>query len=123
VEAVSAHDDITRPIPTETGFYPDGRPDVVLSPQGTGHSTSSHVDQSVNKRTNDALPWVIIAIVAVVACSMSGIALGLSIGARDTANQAKYLAERETRLQRLEVDELKVALKVQGISTHEGSSP
>lgn len=33
------------------------------------------------------------------------------------------IAERESRLQRLEVDEMKVALQVQGIKVHEGSTP
>ena len=33
------------------------------------------------------------------------------------------IAERESRLQRLEVDEMKVALQVQGIKIHEGSTP
>jgi hypothetical protein len=88
-----------------------------------GSSISKWVDQSRGKRKNDALPWIVIAIVSVVACSMSGVALGLSIGARDDAIEAKRVAERETRLQRLEVDELKIALKMQGIETHEGSKP
>lgn len=81
-----------------------------------GHVTA---DQSIGK--NDALPWVVL--VAIVACSMSGIGLGLSIGARDTANEAKRIADRETRLQRLELDEVKVALQTQGIKVHEGSTP
>jgi hypothetical protein len=59
------------------------------------------------------MPWLIM--VGIIA----GVSLGLSIGSRDTANKA----ERETRLQRLEVDELKVALQVQGIKIHEGSTP
>lgn len=50
-----------------------------------------------------------------IACLIGATALGISIGARDTANRA----ERESRLQRLETDELKVALKVQGLKTHE----
>ena len=80
-------------------------------------SISSTVNNSRN--INQALPWVVIAIVATVACSMAGVSLGLAIGSRDTANRA----ERESRLQRLEVDEMKVALQVQGIKIHEGSSP
>lgn len=55
----------------------------------------------------------------VLSCVISGIAIGLSMGARDNGQKA----ERETRLMRLEVDELKVALKTQGIATHEGSTP
>jgi len=73
------------------------------------------VDQSRGK--NDALPWVVL--VAIVTCTLGGVALGLGIGARDTANRA----ERESRLQRLEIDEMKVALQVQGIKVHEGSTP
>jgi hypothetical protein len=108
------NDPITRPVATETGFYDDGR---AVSVVGTGHSTSTHIDNS--QRRNDALPWVVIAIVATVACSMAGVSLGISIGARDAAS----IAERESRLQRLEVDELKIALQVQGIKVHEGVSP
>ena len=100
---------------TETGALSSR----AVAVSGTGHSTRTEIDNSQGKRTNDALPWVVIAIVATVACSMAGVALGLSIGSRDTANRA----ERETRLQRLEVDELKVALQVQGIKIHEGSTP
>jgi len=57
--------------------------------------------------------------IALIACLLSGAAIGLSVGARDTANNALKIAERETRLQRLETDELKVALKAQGIKIHE----
>jgi hypothetical protein len=71
------------------------------------------VDNSVNK----TMPWVVL--VAIVSCSMGGAALGISIGSRDTANRS----ERESRLQRLEIDEMKVALQVQGIKVHEGSTP
>lgn len=80
-------------------------------------NVNQQVDQSVNK----ALPWVVL--VAIVACSMSGIALGLAIGAHNSATEAKRIAERETRLQRLELDEMKVALQTQGIKVHEGSTP
>jgi hypothetical protein len=66
---------------------------------------------------NKALPWVVL--VAIVSCSLAGVGLGLGIGARDTANRA----ERESRLQRLEIDEMKVALQTQGIKIHEGSTP
>lgn len=86
----------------------------------TAHERSNQttvVDQSVNK----TLPWVVL--VAIVACSLGGAALGLSIGARDTAVEAKRIADRETRLQRLELDEMKVALQTQGIKVHEGSTP
>lgn len=33
------------------------------------------------------------------------------------------IGERESRLQRLEVDEMKIALQLQGIKVHEGSTP
>lgn len=72
-------------------------------------------------RKNDALPWVVL--VAIVACSMGGAALGISVGARDRANEAERIAKQETRLQRLELDEIKVALQTQGIRVHEGSTP
>lgn len=58
-------------------------------------------------------------VVALLAIGIATLALGLSIGARDTSQRA----ERETRLQRLETDELKVALQTQGIKIHEGSTP
>lgn len=89
-----------------------GFPPIEVTAHERANQTTN-VDQSVNK----TLPWVVL--VAIVACSLGGAALGISIGSRDTANRA----ERETRLQRLEVDELKVALQVQGIKTHEGSKP
>lgn len=73
------------------------------------------IDNSRNK--NDALPWVVL--VAIVSCSMAGIGVGLAVGAKHEAAKA----ERETRLMRLEIDEMKVALKTQGIETHEGSTP
>jgi hypothetical protein len=76
-----------------------------------------YFNQAVDNSVNKALPWVVL--VAVVACSLGGVGLGLGIGARDTANRA----EREARLQRLEIDEMKVALKTQGIKVHEGSTP
>lgn len=57
--------------------------------------------------------------VALLAIAGAALAIGLAIGARDEAHRA----ERESRLQRLEVDELKVALQTQGIKIHEGSTP
>jgi hypothetical protein len=80
-----------------------------------------NVHQAVDNSVNKPMPWVVL--VAIVACSMAGVALGLSIGAKDTANESKRIAERETRLQRLELDEMKVALQTQGIKVHEGSTP
>jgi hypothetical protein len=83
--------------------------------------SAQHTQIDASNRKNDALPWVVL--VAIVACSMGGAALGLSIGSRDIANEAKRIADRETRLQRLELDEVKVALQTQGIKVHEGSTP
>lgn len=61
----------------------------------------------------------VFVVIGLLAIAISSVALGLSIGARDTANRS----ERESRLQRLEVDEMKVALQKQDIEIHEGSSP
>ena len=79
--------------------------------EGTQNATKidDHSDNSVNK----TMPWLVLCGI------ISGVALGLAIGARDNGLRA----ERETRLMRLEVDELKVALQVQGIKIHEGSTP
>lgn len=82
----------------------------------TAHERSNQTTK-VEQHINKPMPWIVL--VAIVACSLSGIGLGLAIGARDVANKA----ERESRLQRLEVDEMKVALQVQGIKIHEGSTP
>lgn len=89
-----------------------GFPPVAVTAHKRAAQTTN-VDQSINK----TMPWVVL--VAIVSCSLAGAGLGLSVGARDTANRA----ERESRLQRLEVDELKVALQVQGIKIHEGVKP
>ena len=80
-------------------------------------TNSSSISSRVENNVNKPMPWLVLVGI------ISGIALGLAIGARDDALEAKRIAERETRLQRLEVDELKVALKMQGIETHEGSKP
>lgn len=60
--------------------------------------------------------FVVVALLAIAGASL---AVGLAIGARDDSHRA----ERETRLQRLELDEMKVALQTQGIKIHEGSTP
>lgn len=95
-----------------------GLPRILVSahPLAAQHTA---IDNS--NRKNDALPWVVL--VAIVACSMAGASLGISIGARDDALEAKRIADRESRLQRLEIDELKVALQTQGLKVHEGSTP
>lgn len=79
----------------------------------TGTQAASVIQVESNKLVG------VFVVVALLAIGVAFLALGLSIGARDTAKQS----ERESRLQRLEVDEMKVALQIQGIKTHEGSSP
>lgn len=96
---------------------PDDRNDYGFPPvEVTAHERANQTTK-VEQHINKPMPWIVL--VAIVSCSLGGVGLGLGIGARDTANRA----ERETRLQRLEVDELKVALQVQGIKVHEGSTP
>ena len=100
----------TRPIDGPAPDYPRSLADIRAADRS---SISSHVENNINK----PMPWVVL--IGIIA----GISLGLSIGARDDAIEAKRIAERETRLQRLEVDELKVALQTQGIKVHEGVNP
>jgi uncharacterized protein HemX len=50
-----------------------------------------------------------------------GVILAIGLGTYGAVKGS--IAERESRLQRLEVDEMKVALQVQGIKVHEGSTP
>ena len=62
---------------------------------------------------------VALALVCVSMC-IAGVAIGLSLNAIDNAHRA----ERETRLQRLETDELKAAVVRSGIKIHlETDSP
>ncbi len=91
------------------------RPSSPIAFEQTGTGNAGHLSNTWN--INSPLPWI--ALIAI----LSGLSLGLAIGARDAANHALKIAERETRLQRLEVDELKVALQTQGIKIHEGSTP
>lgn len=56
----------------------------------------------------------LLVVVGLIAVLLASVALGLSIGARDMASKA----ERESRLQRLETDELRAALSRAGIRTH-----
>lgn len=59
-------------------------------------------------------------VLSVLAIALASIGLGLSIGAKETATRA----ERESRLQRLETDELKAAVVRAGIKIHlESDSP
>lgn len=70
-------------------------------------SASVHVVHAMNPSVQ-----AILIVVAIVTAGLSTYAAVKS-----------SIAERESRLQRLEVDEMKVALQVQGIKTHEGSTP
>lgn len=83
-----------------------------ISPD-VGQQSASVIQVESNKLITSLVAVVVLAI------GLAALALGLSIGARDMAAKA----ERESRLQRLEVDELKVALQTQGIEIHEGSTP
>ena len=122
---------ITQNLETESGaspLYPNDGTQGDRADRASNITKHINRDHSVGK--NQALPWVVIAIVAVVACTLSGMAIGLAAGTRDLATRTESravesakLAEREMRLLRLEVDELKVALQVQGIKVHEGVKP
>ena len=79
----------------------------------TGPQAASVIQIESNKLVG------LFVVVALLAVGVASLALGLSIGARDASKQA----ERESRLQRLEIDEMKVALQTQGIKIHEGSTP
>jgi hypothetical protein len=86
-------------------------------PQGA--RMSPYVDRqsaSINQTYVESSKLVHAAlVVAFIGLTLAGIGFGLSIGARDTAQRA----ERESRLQRLEVDEMRAALSRAGISTHD----
>ena len=168
-------DAITRPMdppldPTEMDNDIPPIPGMTVS--GVGHSNKQDmlIDNSHDNSINDALPWVVIAIVATVACTLSGMAISNANNAnadsqraeqrandaekraldaeqiarrseeafalkgnelqmsfvqqvRAATDDAKARIDRETRLLRLEIDELKVAIATQGIKIHEGSSP
>lgn len=79
----------------------------------TGPQAASVIQIESNKLVG------LFVVVALLAIGVAAYALGLAVGARDDANEAK----KEARLQRLEVDEMKVALQVQGIKVHEGVTP
>jgi hypothetical protein len=70
-------------------------------------SASVHVVHAMNPVVQAVL---VLGVLAALGFGVYGAALG-------------RIAERESRLQRLEVDEMKVALQVQGIKVHEGSTP
>lgn len=57
----------------------------------------------------------LVVIISLMAILLGALAVGLSIGSRDMAIKA----ERESRLQRLETDELRAALSRAGIRTHD----
>lgn len=87
----------------------DPRIDMYASPYVTERSASV-----IQIESNKLMPWLFLV------CMLSGVSIGLSALAVNLANKA----ERESRLQRLETDEMKVALSIHGISTHQdGDSP
>lgn len=59
-------------------------------------------------------------VLAVLAIALASVGLGLSIGAKETAARA----ERESRLQRLEIDEMNIRLELAKIPKHQpGDKP
>lgn len=87
----------------------DPRIDMYASPYVDGRSASV-----IQIESNKLMPWLFLV------CVLAGVSIGLSALAVSLANKA----ERESRLQRLETDEMKVALSIHGISTHHpGDSP
>jgi len=58
-------------------------------------------------------------IIAFIGLTLAGVGVGLSMGARDTAQRAERISERESRLQRLEIDELRAAIARAGIKVHD----
>lgn len=78
-------------------------------------SSRRHYSPSASVHVVHAMNPAIQAILVLAALFTAGV----SVYAATKAS----IAERESRLQRLEVDEMKVALQVQGIKVHEGSTP
>lgn len=84
-------------------------------------STQTRIDE---RRTNSpsASVHVVHAMDPLVqAILVLGVLVAIGLGVYGAIKGS--IAERESRLQRLEVDEMKVALQVQGIKVHEGSTP
>jgi len=101
---------------------------------GVGANVSGQGAQVIQIESNKAVP--IAMVVLSIAVTLAALAFGLSLGARDAAlnSEARMRAEiarmdslilreqnridRETRLQRLETDELKSAFLNAGFKTH-----
>lgn len=95
----------------------DFREQSTAIPYSIGGDTGSQAASVIQIESNKLVG--VFVVLALLAVGGAALAIGLSIGARDTAKQS----ERESRLQRLEIDEMKVALQTQGIKIHEGSTP
>lgn len=87
----------------------DFRTPAIHASPNVGTQAASVVQIESNKLVG------LLVVVGLIAVLLASVALGLSIGARDLANKA----ERESRLQRLETDELRAALSRAGIRTHD----
>jgi hypothetical protein len=81
----------------------------------TRTDTRQHYSPSASVQVVHAMAPAVQAILVVAVVLFSGVATFAAVKAS--------IAERESRLQRLEVDEMKVALQVQGIKVHEGTTP
>lgn len=79
------------------------------------NASRRHYSPSASVQVIHAMNPAVQAILILAAIFTSGVAVYAATKAS--------IAEREARLQRLEVDEMKVALQTQGIKIHEGSSP
>ena len=108
--------------------------------RGVGASVSGQGASVIQIESNRAVP--IAMVILAISLTFSALAFGLSLGARDAAlnSEVRMRAEiarmddlilreqnridRETRLQRLETDELKAAFMNAGLKTHlESDSP
>ena len=110
-----------QPTPDTTtqtlGTTPNCGDSIVALPQLSEQKGPISLTLTIDKSVGKVAAWVVGLIVAMAMLVGAGIVMSvwMIIAYGET--------EREVRLQRLEVDELKVALQVQGIKTHEGSSP
>ncbi len=104
---------ITRPLEVENDAIPSYPLPGIHANDRSSISSNIRNDNSVNK----TMPWIALAML------VSGVAMGLSIGARDTSLEAKRIADRETRLLRLQLDDLRTTLKAQGIKIHDQETP
>lgn len=86
-----------------------------MSTTQTRHDERRHYSPSASVHVVHAMHPVVQALLVL------GVLVAVGLGVYGAV--LGRIAERESRLQRLEVDEMKVALQVQGIKTHEGSKP